>query len=755
MTTHSRESLEALFAPKSVAVIGASTKPDSLGRAVFKNILFHGYTGVVYPVNPKAKSILGVKAYPSVLDIPDEIDLAVIIVPAIAVANVLEECGRKGVRAAIVISAGFKEIGEEGAQRERELQQIAQRYGIALLGPNCLGIINTDPAVSLNATFAPGMPRQGNIAFISQSGALGVAALEYAQRQKIGLSKFISIGNKADLHENHLLDYLKDDPLSDVILLYVEDLEDPQGFHRLATEITSERPKKIPILAIKSGRTLEGAKAATSHTGALAGSDEVYDSIFMQSGVLRVETIEELFDYAIAFAQQPLPQSNRIAIVTNAGGAGILATDAAVRHGVQLAEFTEETVRKLRELLPPTVNVANPVDMTGEPNEQRYETVVRTVLEDPNVAGVVVIAAPHILMSLENIARHIVRAVQALTPDPAPSPRPNPPAPFPKREGGGSPLRAGEGLGEGLGEGSSGGKVQKPVLACLMAVTDARPAIEILEEANIPHYSFPERAARALAAMARYREWVHRPRTEYRVFTDVQIEQARETIARAKRQGRSLLLEPEAHDVLKAYGFPVLQYRFAKSEDEALQAAREIGYPVVLKIVSPDIAHKVDVGGVKLGIHSDAELRDSYRQMLADVQRAKPSARILGVFVQEFIKGGKETILGLKRDPLFGPLLMFGLGGIYVEALRDVTFRIAPIRELGVHRMIRQIRGFKILEGFRGEPPSDIDAIAECLARLSQLATQLEEIVELDINPLVVFERGRGARVVDARIVVA
>jgi len=737
MTTHSRESLEALFAPKSVAVIGASTKPDSLGRAVFKNILFHGYTGVVYPVNPKAKSILGVKAYPSVLDIPDEIDLAVIIVPAIAVANVLEECGRKGVRTAIVISAGFKEIGEEGAQRERELQQIAQRYGIALLGPNCLGIINTDPAVSLNATFAPGMPRQGNIAFISQSGALGVAALEYAQRQKIGLSKFISIGNKADLHENHLLDYLKDDPLSDVILLYVEDLEDPQGFHRLATEITSERPKKIPILAIKSGRTLEGAKAATSHTGALAGSDEVYDSIFMQSGVLRVETIEELFDYAIAFAQQPLPQSNRIAIVTNAGGAGILATDAAVRHGVQLAEFTEETVRKLRELLPPTVNVANPVDMTGEPNEQRYETVVRTVLEDPNVAGVVVIAAPHILMSLENIARHIVRAVQALTPDPAPSPRPNPPA----------PLRA--------GEGSSGGKVQKPVLACLMAVTDARPAIEILEEANIPHYSFPERAARALAAMARYREWVHRPRTEYRVFTDVQIEQARETIARAKRQGRSLLLEPEAHDVLKAYGFPVLQYRFAKSEDEALHAAREIGYPVVLKIVSPDIAHKVDVGGVKLDIHSDAELRENYRQMLADVQKAKPDARIFGVFVQEFIKGGKETILGLKRDPLFGPLLMFGLGGIYVEALRDVTFRIAPIRELGVHRMIRQIRGFKILEGFRGEPPSDIDAIAECLARLSQLATQLEEIVELDINPLVVFEKGRGARVVDARIVVA
>jgi acetyltransferase len=712
MTAHTPETLKALFAPRSVAVIGASTKPDSLGRVVFKNILFYGYTGVVYPVNPKAHSILGVKAYPSVLDIPDEIDLAVIIVPAAAVAQVLDECGRKGVRAAVVISAGFKEIGEEGARREAELQQVARRYGIALLGPNCLGIMNTDPNVSLNATFAPGMPRRGNIAFISQSGALGVAALEYAQRHKIGLSKFISIGNKADLHENHLLEYLKDDPLSDVVLLYVEDLEDPQGFHKLATEITSERPKKMPILAIKSGRTLEGAKAATSHTGALAGSDEVYDSVFMQSGVLRVETIEELFDYAVAFAQQPLPKGTSIAIVTNAGGAGILATDAAVRYGLRLASFSEETTKKLRELLPPTVNVANPVDMTGEPNEQRYDTIVRTVLADPNVHGVIVIAAPHILMSLENIARNIVRAVHETHSD-------------------------------------------KPVLACLMAVTDAQPAIEILETINIPNYSFPERAARALAAMARYQEWVHRPRTEYRIFRDVQVERAREIIAQAKREGRTLLLEPEAHDLLKAYGFPVLKYRLAKTEDEALQAAHEIGYPVVLKVVSPDVVHKFDVGGVRLNIQNDMELHESYRQMLADVTRAKPDAQIVGVFVQEFIQGGKETILGLKRDPLFGPLLMFGLGGIYVEALRDVTFRMAPIRELGAQRMIRQIRGFKILEGFRGEPPSDIDAIAECLARLSQLATQIEEIVELDINPLIVLEKGRGARVVDARIVVS
>lgn len=708
---HPKEALQALFAPKSVAVIGASTKPESLGRVVFKNILFHGYTGVVYPINPKAHSILGVKAYPSVLAVPDELDLAVIIVPASAVGAVLEECGQKKVRAAVIISAGFKEIGEEGAKREAAVQEIARRYGIALLGPNCLGIMNTDPEVSLNATFAPGMPHRGNIAFISQSGALGVAALEHAQRQHIGLSKFVSIGNKADLHESHLLEYLKDDPLSDVVLLYLEDLEDPQGFHTLATEITSERTKKMPILAIKSGRTLEGAQAATSHTGALAGSDEVYDSVFMQSGVLRVETIEELFDYAVSFAHQPLPKGNRFAIVTNAGGAGILATDAAVRYGLQLASFTSGTNQKLRALLPPTANVANPVDMTGEPHEQRYETVVRTVLADPNVNGVIVIAAPHILMSLENIARHIVQASQ-------------------ETQG------------------------QKPLLACLMAVTDARPAIEILEKAAIPNYGFPERAARALAAMARYSEWVHRPRTKYRIFQDIQREQVREIIARAKREGRSFLPEPEAHELLKAYGFPMLKYRFAQTEEETLQAADQVGYPLVLKIVSPDIVHKVDVGGVKLGIANEHELQSSYRQMLADVKAASPQARIWGVFVQEFVTGGKETILGLKRDPLFGPLLMFGLGGIYVEALRDVTFRIAPIRELGAQRMIRQIRGFRILEGFRGEPPSDIDVLAECLARLSQLAIEVEEIVELDINPLIVFEKGHGARVVDARILI-
>jgi acetyltransferase len=704
MPSERTEALRALFAPKSVAVIGASTRPDSLGRAVFRNILFHGYTGVVYPVNPKAKSILGVKAYPSILEVPDEVDLAVIIVPAKFVPQVLEECGEKGAKAAVVISAGFKEIGGEGERLEEELKEIAKRYGIAMLGPNCLGIINTDPEVSLNATFAYGMPRRGNIAFISQSGALGVAALEHAHRQNIGLSVFVSIGNKADLHENHLLAYLKDEPHTDVVLLYLEDLEDPKGFHDLATEITGERAKKMPLLAIKSGRTLEGAKAASSHTGALAGSDEVYDSVFIQSGVLRVESIEELFDYALAFAQQPLPKGNGMAIVTNAGGAGILATDAAIRYGLKLAELTEETQKGLREVLPPAASVSNPVDMTGDADEVQYEQALRMVLEDPNVDGAIVIATPHLLMDLGEIAQRIVRAAS---------------------------------------------QDEKPVLACLMAVTDLKPAVEVLDEAGIPQYGFPERAARALAAMARYSSWVRRPRTEFRRF-EVDRAKALEIIAQARSEGRRFLPEPEAHALLKAYGFPVLESKLACTEDEAVKAAEQIGYPVVLKIVSPQIVHKFDIGGVKLDLEGEEEVRLAFRELISSAEAEQ--AEVWGAFVQPYVSGGIETILGLKRDPHFGPLLMFGLGGIYVEALRDVTFRIAPIRELGSQRMIRQIRSYKILEGFRSGKPSDVEAIAECLLRLSQLAMEIEEIEELDINPLVVFEQGRGARVVDARI---
>lgn len=703
--------LQPLFSPRSVAVIGASTRADSVGRAAFANILLHGYTGVVYPVNPKATSILAVKAYSSVLEIPEEVDLAVIVVPSETIPRVLEECGQRGIKGAVVISAGFKELGAEGVKREEAVLQAARKFGIPLIGPNCLGIINTDPQVSLNASFARRMPLRGNIALISQSGAVGVAALEYAQAEKIGLSKFISVGNKADLNENDLLAYLKDDPLTDVILLYLEDLTDPKGFIRLAREIGGEIPKKKPILAIKSGRTVEGAKAASSHTGALAGSDEAYDSLFTQCGVLRVESLEELFGYAMAFAMQPLPKGNRVAIVTNAGGPGIMATDACIRHGLTLAPLQAATRTRLREGLPPAANTDNPVDVMGDAREDRYAMALEAVLSDDGVDGVIVISTPQIMTDLPAIASTVAR----IAPD--------------------------------LG---------KPTLVSLVSTGKMmEEALTVLTAARLPHYRFPEDAARALAMMTRYASWVHRPRTAVKVFADVDREAVTRVLARAQQEGRRFLPEPEAYEILQAYRFPVLPFRWAKDEGEAVHAAKAIGYPVVIKIVSPDIAHKIDVGGIRLNLTDEDGIRQAYGQMLAAVQAARPGARLHGVLVQKMIKGGKETILGMKHDPHFGALLLFGIGGTYVEIFRDVAVRIAPITELGAHRMIEQLKGVQILTGYRGEPPSDLEAITECLGRLSQLALDFPILQELDINPLIVFEQGKGAGVIDARIFIS
>ena len=709
MKENKQENVSLIFSPRSVAVIGASTRKESVGRAVFASILFSGYTGIVYPVHPRARGILGVRAYRSVWDIPEEVDLAVVIVPSAVVPAVMKECGEKGVKAAVIITAGFKEIGGKGAELEKTVTEIAKKYSVSLLGPNCLGVINTNPEISLNATFAGSMPRAGNIAFISQSGALGVAVLGYAQERNIGLSKFVSIGNKADITENDLLAELKDDADTEVILLYLEDLTDPKGFIELAREITGEIPRRKPILAIKSGRTTEGARAASSHTGALASSDEAYDSFFRQCGVMRVETLEQLFDYAIAFANQPLPKGERVAIVTNAGGPGIMATDACVRHGLQLASFGKRTTENLKKGLPSTANINNPVDVIGDAKEDRYALALKSVMGDRNVDGVIVICTSQSMTGLEDIAS-VVAEIAA--------------------------------------------RYKKPVMACCMGVTDISKGLKILDEGNVPHYKFPEAAARAMANMSNHARWLARPRTEVRAFKDVNKRKVREILATVKGAKRSFLPEPEAHEVLKAYGFPVLDFRLGRNEKECIQYAGEIGYPVVLKIVSPDILHKVDVGGVRTNIGNEAELKKAYKDILRRVKSAEPEANIWGLFVQEMAKAGKETIIGMNRDPHFGALLMFGLGGIYVEALKDVTFRIAPIRELSGERMIKEIRGYRILEGYRGGTPSDIPAIAECLERLSQLVTDFDEIQELDINPLLVFEKGEGARVVDARILI-
>ena len=698
----SADILDALFAPKSIAVIGASNREGSVGHAVFTNILLNEYQGTVYPVNPKDRSVGGVRAYSSIGDLPESVDLAVVVVPASAVPSVTEQCGKKGTKGLIVISAGFKEVGEDGASLEHQVYTIAQKYSMRLVGPNCLGAINTDPSVRLNASFASQMPLQGSIAFASQSGALGEAVIDYAAGESIGFSKFISVGNKADVNENDVLEYLGADPQTKVILLYIEDIIDGRKFVDTVARVT----EKKPIIAVKAGVSPEGAKAASSHTGALAGSDEAYNAILRQSGVIRVESIIDLFDYARAFAKQPTPRGNRVAIITNGGGPGIMATDASVRYGLQISQLSETTKAKLRAGLPKEASVNNPIDLIGDAQADRYALALEA-MQDESVDCGLVLLTPQAMVDLKRVAETIVSI----------APR-------------------------------SG----KTLLTSILGLTDITPAVEVLESNNIPHYIFPESAVRALAAMHEHQLWIDRPRTQMKHY-DVDLGKARELISNATRSGLTNLPQDDALKILDLYGLPVIKTESATSKAEAVAAARKIGFPVAMKIVSPDVIHKIDVGGVKLDLNNEDEVSEAYDEIQRNVKLHLPNARIDGVLIQEYLKGGTETIVGIHRDQKFGPLLMFGLGGIYVEAYRDVSFRLAPIRQLSAINMINEIRGSKILQGFRGQPPSDTTAIAECIQRLSQLSVDLPEVAELDVNPLVALDH--GCRALDARIIIA
>lgn len=703
------ELLNFIFNPKSVAVVGASRYPDTVGNAVFKNILEGGYKGTLYPVNPKATSILGVRCYASILEIPDPVDLAIIVVPAIYCVDVFKECIKKKVKAAIVISAGFREIGEEGLELERKIAELSRKHNIPTVGPNCLGVINTNSEFCLNATFGRSMPRNGKIGFISQSGAMGTAVLDYAKGLSIGFSKFISLGNKSCVTELEALEYLSRDPETEVIIMYLEDLAKPFETIQLCRAITgaSESPK--PILAIKSGRTSQGAKAAASHTGSLAGSDDVYTAIFLQAGILRVDSVDELFDYAKAFSARKLPKSNRVAILTNAGGPGIMATDACVRYDLSMSIISEKTQKALKEFLPPAASVSNPVDILGDAKNDRYEKALRLVLSERSSDAVLVILTPQAMTDIENIAEVI---------------------------------------------GKLGSKAKKPLLASFMGIVDVSAGVNVLEKWGIPHYRFPESAAKALGAMARYTAWVKRPRTPVVRF-HIQQKTSRQIIRRAKREKRKILFDYEAFEILKTYGFPVLPIRFCKNPVEARKAAEALGFPVVAKISSPNILHKVDVAGVRLNLKTSWEAEKASRDLIQNTKRLMPSAQITGVAIQKMAEKGREVILGLKRDSQFGPILMFGLGGTYVEVLKDVTFRIAPIRKLGAYRMINSVKSLKILEGVRGEKRADIEKIAECILRLSQLAVENPEIEELDINPLIAYDEGKGCALADARILLS
>ncbi len=699
------KNIESIMKPRSVAVVGATNRPGSVGLAVFRNILDAGFQGVLYPVNLKAASIQSVKAYRSLGDIPDEVDLAIVIVPAEAVCDVMEEAGVKGVKGAIVITAGFKEAGGRGRELEEKLKGVIGKYGIHLVGPNCLGVINNAEDVRLNASFATRMPRGGNIGFISQSGALCTAVLDYAEGREVGFSKFVSFGNKADVNEVDFLRYLKDDPDTDVIVMYLEDITNGREFLETAREITWETRK--PMLAIKSGRSAEGARAAASHTGSLAGSDNAYDAIFHQSGIQRVEGIDELFDSAIAFAKQPVPKGNRIAIVTNAGGPGIMATDAAIRHGLQIATFSEETKEKLKQELPPAASINNPVDVIGDAKHERYAAAIRHILMDESVDGAIVILTPQAMTDILETAEIVPPVAR---------------------------------------------DVDKPVLCSFMGIVDVSEGTRYLENHGIPNYAFPEAAVRSMATMAFYGKLLGLGRREVR-----RVAADRDTAAAiiGKKLGDRdsyYMSEKEANELLQCYGFPVLKSILLKDVSDVDEAAEEILFPVAMKISSPDVVHKFDAGGVRLKVKTKEEAREAFCEIIENVKKFKAAAKIDGVIIERMAKGGVEVILGAARDAKFGPLCMFGLGGTFVEAMKDVTFRLAPMWEISAEIMVRTIKAYRILKGVRGAPPCDIDSIRDCILRLSQMVSGHPEIAELDINPLIVYPEGEGCVVADSRI---
>ena len=711
--------LDAIFSPQSVAVIGASAVPGKVGHDIFKNILRGGYTGTLYPVNPKAKSILSVRAYPSVGEIPDTVDLAMVILPPPLALETVAESIEKGVKGIVIVSAGFREVGGEGAKIEKQLVTLCAKAGVPLVGPNCLGVINPISSVRLNASFSSRMPEPGNISFISQSGALCTAVLDFAADKDFGFSKFISIGNKADVDELSLLQYLHKDEDTEVIMIYLEELRRGSEFIQAVREITSGDVNPKPVLVIKSGRTSEGAQAAASHTGSLAGSSALYDAIFEQAGMIRVDTIDELFDFASAFAyknesatgklSRKVPTGNRIAIVTNAGGPGIVATDMTITSGLRLAKFQEETIEVLKSHLPETANFNNPVDVIGDAAQDRYENALGAVIKDEGVDGALVILTPQSMTNALGTAEAVARISK---------------------------------------------RSPKPILCCFMGIFDVSAGVTYLQQHGIPVYRFPENAAKAFGALYRYANWMNRQSlAQFKLEHDTH--KAADIIAKHLASDKTYLGELDGLDLLKCYGFKTLPTHLATTEQAAVDIAEKMGFPVVMKIVSPQIVHKTDAGGVVVGIETPQGARKVFNNIVEKARAFDPKADIHGVLVQKMAPTGGEVILGMSRYPQFGALLMVGLGGIFVELFQDVVFRLAPLGRNEARRMIRKIKGYKLFEGFRGRPKADVETLEKLVVSLSNMVVNHPEIQQIDINPLLVHERGMGATVADCRIILA
>lgn len=708
------DSLAAFFSPNGIAVIGASRDPDKLGYAVMRNLTQSGYRGPIYPVNPKASDVLGRRCYPDIADVPDPVELAVLIIPAAAAPRAIEGCGRRGIKAAVVISGGFREVGPTGAALEQAMVAAARRYGLRIMGPNCIGVVDT--AAPLNTTIVPGMPPAGHIAFISQSGALCGSIIDWTIGQRIGFRRLLSIGNEADIHETDLLPFLTADEESRVIALYLEDVKGGPAFVSALRDAAARKP----VLALKTGRTVSGRVATASHTGALAGAHAAFRAACRQTGVIEVERVQTLFHAAIALACQPLPADNRIAIVTNAGGPAAVAADAFEAAGLRLARTGPETQAILAGFLHPNAQLGGPVDMLGGADASQFRRTLTAVLADPGVDGALAILTPQVLTQPLAIVDAIAEAARTQA------------------------------------------RPAKPVLACLMGQASVAEAHAAAHAAEIPPYAFPEDAVEAFSILCRRAQWVRRQRArsaegpahEAPDMPRVEAQRrVRAILAAAHSAGQQALDAVESRPLLQAYGIPAPAELLATDPDEAARAAERIGFPVAMKLISPDILHKTEAGGVILNIQTARAARSAFAALIERGRAAHPAARLRGVQVQQMVSGGQEVIIGVKRDPTFGPTVMFGLGGIYVEILADVSFRLAPLSAADAEEMLDEVRSAKLLAGVRGAPPADRSALVNAIVRLGQLAADHPAIAELDVNPLLALPEGQGVMAVDARII--
>ncbi|HIZ27638.1 MAG TPA: acetate--CoA ligase family protein [Candidatus Adamsella sp.] len=694
--------IDAIMKPKSIAVIGASTKPKTIGSEIMQRLRDYKFNGNIYPVNPKGGIIEGFQAYTSINEVPGDVDLAVIVVNAKFVLDTIDQCHEKGIKGICIITAGFKETGKEGAELEKQLLEKIRSYGMRCVGPNCLGVLNTDDNIRMDATFAESLPVKGDIGFVSQSGALGGGILNILKDLNLGFAQFVSIGNQADINAETMLEYWENDDEVKQILLYMESIQNPANFRKLASRIT----KKKPILALKAGRSAAGASAASSHTGSLAGADKAADALLKQSGVIREFSLKNLFSNAKAFSNCPIPQGNRVAIITNSGGPGIMATDAVCESGMQMAKLSDATKDKLRSFLPAAASVKNPVDMIASAPIEHYKQTLETVIADENVDMIAVIYLPFLGLADIDVAEALME-IKAKNP-------------------------------------------QKPILGVFMTKSEFFTKIANMN-VNMPFYMYAEEAAEAMTRLDRQRQWMNRPEGKFPVY-DVDRAKAAEVIKKSLSEGRAQLTTLESIDVLNAYGIRACKYGLATNVDEAANVANGIGYPVVMKITSKTISHKTDVGGVIVGIQSEEHLRQEYAALIERLKERNILDGLEGVIVQEMVKGNREMVCGIATDPQYGPMMMFGLGGVFIETMKDVTFRIAPLSDVDAEEMIKSVKAYELLKGARGTTPAQIDQIQETLLRLSQLVTDFPFIDELDINPLLISEKTGEGIAVDGRI---